>query len=265
MQITKNERLITIIETIKDHCEHKSFDHFYEDIKNFKKILLDEIPRVKDPKILEYFASVIDELEEALQPYVPNLTLFDQRFLLESEEQIRDHLVQHRAELIGRPKFNFSFNVKNEALEQEIAPANLPAFTPDALLHDLSDETLVYNVKEEEEIFIKDISSCDITIKGSTKALYLNGISNSKITIENCTGASLLNNLKNVDLTIKTHQFRMHESKSCNITLYSFTDPIIEDSEDLVFSALDGDNNKWDKIWDFSWIKNEDNPHYRLK
>ncbi|CAG8780198.1 17290_t:CDS:2, partial [Acaulospora morrowiae] len=102
-------------------------------------------------------------------------------------------------------------------------------------------------------------------------SVVISGPVGSSILIYDCERCLLL---------VGCHQFRMHTSKKMFIYLHVTSHPIIEDSHDIEFAPytlltpgldkmfeiakLDHSNNKYDKVEDFNWLKQQASPNWKI-
>ncbi|CAI2162166.1 12720_t:CDS:2 [Funneliformis geosporum] len=111
-------------------------------------------------------------------------------------------------------------------------------------------------------------------------AIHIKGLKDCVI-ISGPVGSSILiNDCENCVLVVACHQFRMHTSKQMNIYLHVTSYPIIEDCNiikfapytlsipglDKMFEAakLDPNNNKYNKVEDFNWLRQQASPNWNL-
>ena len=91
---------------------------------------------------------------------------------------------------------------------------------------------------------LSNLRNCvvDMTLATATgqpfAALYLKNIHDSLIICGHVNGAAHITNVTNSVVVIASRQFRMHESRNCNIYLHCGSHPIIEDCSELSFTPL---------------------------
>ncbi|KAF0392109.1 TBCC-domain-containing protein [Gigaspora margarita] len=109
-----------------------------------------------------------------------------------------------------------------------------------------------------------------IHIKGLKDTIIMSGPVRSSILIHDCERCVFL---------IGCHQFRMHTSRQMTIYLHTTSHPIIEDCNNILFAPytlsvpslgnmfeaakLDPTNNKYDKVEDFNWLRQQASPNWQ--
>jgi hypothetical protein len=90
-----------------------------------------------------------------------------------------------------------------------------------------------------------------------------------------------ITNMRDSVLVVACGQFRMHDSKAVDVYLHCGSRPIIEDCEGVRFAPLPsvyetegikgaekdgvgGNENHWDQVDDFKWLKSEPSPHWSV-
>lgn len=101
--------------------------------------------------------------------------------------------------------------------------------------------------------------------------LTLKNIDQSLIICGHVSGAAHLTNVTNSVIVVASRQFRMHESKACDVYLHASGRPIIEDCSGVRFAPLpdvylkDADRevtNLWREVDDFKWLRAEASPNW---
>jgi len=119
---------------------------------------------------------------------------------------------------------------------------------------------------------VVDMSSPTST-NHSLAGLTLKNISDSLIICGHVSGAAHLTNVRTSVIVVASRQFRMHESRSCDVYLLTSGRPIIEDCENVRFAPLPGlymreedhqVKNQWREVDDFKWLRNEPSPNWRV-
>lgn len=91
----------------------------------------------------------------------------------------------------------------------------------------------------------------------AVKSLSINGCKECRFTKGIIEQSSIIRNCKDCIFEIKSSQIRITGCVNCKFIVFCTTNPVIEDSKGLVFSKLnfneeDENNNKWNKVRDFS-------------
>ena len=101
--------------------------------------------------------------------------------------------------------------------------------------------------------------------------LTLKNIKESLIICGHVNGAAHLTNVSSSVVLVASRQFRMHESRNCDVYLLTTSRPIIEDCSSIHFAPLpnqyttDQDRqleNQWQQVDDFKWLKSESSPNW---
>lgn len=134
---------------------------------------------------------------------------------------------------------------------------------------------------------VSDMSNSIIKIdtKGNVpvpSALTLNTTVRSLVLAPDIRGAAHITGLRNSVLVLSCHQFRMHKSNHVDVYLYCNNRPIIEDCIDIKFAcipsvfqtaghdtgqavegSISSQQNMFDQVDDFKWLRNEASPNWR--
>ncbi|KAK5172722.1 uncharacterized protein LTR77_002842 [Saxophila tyrrhenica] len=103
--------------------------------------------------------------------------------------------------------------------------------------------------------------------------LTVKNVKQSLVVCGHVNGAAHLTNISNSVIVVASRQFRMHESRNCDIYLFTSSRPIIEDCQNIRFAPLpetykahehEGVENQWQNVDDFKWLKNEHSPHWNI-
>lgn len=101
--------------------------------------------------------------------------------------------------------------------------------------------------------------------------LTLKNINESLIICGHLNGAAHLTNVSKSVIVVASRQFRMHESRDCDVYLLTNSRPIIEDCARVRFAPLpeiymseeDAQiENQWQNVDDFKWLRSEPSPHW---
>jgi hypothetical protein len=126
---------------------------------------------------------------------------------------------------------------------------------------------------------LSNLQSCVVDMSSPTvtgqpfATLTLRNIDRSLIICGHVSGAVHLTNVANSVIVVASGQFRMHESKACDVYLHASGRPIIEDCTDVQFAPLpeiylkDADRkvtNQWQEVDDFKWLRAEPSPNWTI-
>ena len=104
-------------------------------------------------------------------------------------------------------------------------------------------------------------------------SLTLKNIKESLIVCGHVNGAAHLTNVSNSVIVVASQQFRMHESRNCDVYLLCASRPIIEDCSGIRFAPLpevymmekDWEiGSQWQEVQDFKWLKSEPSPNWSV-
>ena len=124
---------------------------------------------------------------------------------------------------------------------------------------------------------LSSLRRCVIDMSGPTASgqafagLTLKNISQSLIICGHVSGAAHLTKVTDSVVVVASRQFRMHESKGCDVYLHAAGRPIIEDCSGVRFAPLpetyttDADRavqNQWEAVDDFKWLKLDPSPNW---
>jgi hypothetical protein len=126
---------------------------------------------------------------------------------------------------------------------------------------------------------LSNLRSCIVDMSSPTAlgqpfaTLMLKNIDRSLIICGHVSGAAHLTNITNSIIVVASRQFRMHESKACDVYLHASGRPIIEDCTSVQFAPLpeiylkDTDRevtNQWKEVDDFKWLRAEASPNWTV-
>ena len=103
--------------------------------------------------------------------------------------------------------------------------------------------------------------------------ITLKNIKESLIICGHVNGAAHLTKVSNSIVVVASRQFRMHESRNCDVYLLTTSRPIIEDCSRIRFAPLpesylnEGDKqieNQWQNVDDFKWLRSDPSPNWSV-
>ncbi|KAF2717639.1 TBCC-domain-containing protein [Polychaeton citri CBS 116435] len=124
---------------------------------------------------------------------------------------------------------------------------------------------------------ISNLKRCVVDMSSPTSTgrpfaqLTLKNIKDSLIICGHVSGPAHITNVSNSIIVVASQQFRMHDSRNCDVYLLASSRPIIEDCEKLHFAPLPEHymtkidqqvDNHWEKVDDFKWLRTEPSPHW---
>ncbi|CAG8743574.1 12845_t:CDS:2, partial [Racocetra persica] len=139
--------------------------------------------------------------------------------------------------------------------------------------------------KSEEKVMdfqISNLDHCIVNLVSSNVvigAMHIKGLRDTIILAGPVRSSILIYDCERCVFLIGCHQFRMHTSRQMTIYLHTTSHPIIEDCHNILFAPytllipdlnnmfeaakLDQKNNKYDKVEDFNWLKQQASPNWR--
>ncbi|KAI1504017.1 tubulin binding cofactor C [Biscogniauxia marginata] len=123
------------------------------------------------------------------------------------------------------------------------------------------------------------LSRCvvDMTIPTSSgtpfAGLALKNIRNSLIIAGHVAGPAHITGIEDSVIVVAARQVRIHECKNVDVYLHCLSHPIIEDCSNMRFAPLPdlyasdsttADNNQWNQVDDFKWLKSEPSPNWSV-
>lgn len=152
-----------------------------------------------------------------------------------------------------------SISINNHANQHIILPASAAHATTSGTLSNL-------------QYCVVDMSS-PTAVGQPFATLTLKNIDRSLIICGHVSGAAHLTNVTNSVIVVASRQFRMHESKACDVYLHAAGRPIIEDCNSVRFAPLpeaylkEADReitNQWQEVDDFKWLRAEPSPNWSI-
>lgn len=195
------------------------------------------------------------------------------------------------------PKKKFAFSKANkkqnenikekkeneQKMIQETTKEKIESSETDLIIKDLNEFTKKYTkeeIKGKNNIIIEKISNCNIYLLYDFKACYINNCANCNIYLGCICGGTHITNCINSKIYLITHQLRIHETTKSNFYVLINSNPIIEHSKENVFhplkikyegfennvkvSGVDENNNKWNEVKDFQWLKKDKSPNFEV-
>ena len=302
MEIAKNETNInkesekfTIAENHKYYAETTGK---LKEINNMIQKLIDESKNLNDNEKranLDNITAKIKLYREQFYNVMEFLPNYDKLQYAKNYEEELNKVNKLKNTLFPKKKFSFSSKIKGKKKEENNTSPNnndnniLPSNNEenkidnetDLIIKDKKDEKI--KIREEDilnknNIIIENIFNCQIYILFNFKACYIKNIKNSQIFIGSVSGGSHITSSHNCQIYIITHQLRIHETFNSQFYVLINSNPIIENSKDNIFyplkikyfnfndnvrkARIDIDNNKWNLIQDFQWLKKEKSPNF---
>ncbi|CAG8577255.1 14233_t:CDS:2 [Dentiscutata erythropus] len=129
---------------------------------------------------------------------------------------------------------------------------------------------------------ISNLDHCIVNLVSSNVtigAIHIKRLKDTIIMASPVRSSILIYDCERCVFLIGCHQFRMHTSRQMTIYLHTTSHPIIEDCNNILFAPytlsipslgnmfeaakLDPINNKYDKVEDFNWLKQQASPNWQ--
>ena len=151
----------------------------------------------------------------------------------------------------------------------------------DLVIKDLNNSKKKYSeeeIKGKNNIIMENIKDCDIYLLYDFKACYINNCSKCNIFLGSISGGTHITPCAESKIYLMTHQLRIHQTTKTHFYVLINSNPIIEHSKENVFhplkikyneyennlkiSGIDENNNKWNQVQDFQWLKKDKSPNF---
>nr|CAG8452857.1 8317_t:CDS:2 [Entrophospora candida] len=245
----------------KEAIAYKFWHEFQEERSEIQNSIkeLSKKPKPSIPTLCENLLQRIDELEKKATDATTFLPAYDQR---QSHLQIKSLIEELNIQKsLLAPKSNFQTVVLNN---QENTYIDINSFSLNNKMVDFQFSNLNNCIIN---LLNSNITIGAINIKGLRNTIIMSGPVGSSILIYDCEKCIFL--------------FRMHTSKQISVYLHVTSNPIIEDCEKIQFGfyalttfpeldkmfetvKLDLKINKYDKVDDFNWLKQQASPNWKI-
>lgn len=149
-------------------------------------------------------------------------------------------------------------------------------------LRDKKNETFFFSEVEVRgcELSLQNLQNCCVYVHGTLSATYIFKLINCRIFMGPVEGAAHIEGVENSCLVIAAHQIRIHSSKSTDFYLRVRSQPIVEKTtavrfapysfrydeieKDLKDAKLDEENELWQKVNDFKWLRATQSPNWSI-
>ena len=198
-----------------------------------------------------------------------------------------------RNKLFPKKKFAFSkvnkkqneINKEKKELEKKADETNKKEINEisetDLVIKDLNECNKKYTkeeIKGKNNILMENIKDCTIYLLFDFKACYINNCSKCNIYLGSISGGTHITHCSESNIYLMTHQLRIHQTTKTHFYVLINSNPIIEYSKENVFhplkikydeyqnnlkvSGINENNNKWDQVQDFQWLKKDKSPNF---
>lgn len=242
---------------------------------------------------LEAITSKIKLYREEFYNVMEFLPGYDKLQYSKNYEEELEKVNNLRNKLFPKKKFAFSkankkqneINKEKKELEQkkeEIDKKEINEISEtDLVIKDLKDSNKKYTkeeIKGKNNILMENIKDCNIYLLYDFKACYINNCSKCNIYLGSISGGTHITNCTESNFYLMTHQLRIHQTTKTHFYVLINSNPIIENSKENVFhplkikyeeydnnlkiSGINENNNKWDQVQDFQWLKKDKSPNF---
>ena len=133
----------------------------------------------------------------------------------------------------------------------------------------------------EGEFLLSNLTGCTIELLGVMQTLRLSNLRGCTVRCGPTARSVMMDKCIDCTIHVASHQIRIHESQGTTFYLLCRSRPIIEDcsgvsfgpyqllsysgaEEDLQQAGLSQEENLWDQVQDFNWLRTDPSPHYSL-
>ncbi|KAE8637155.1 tubulin-folding cofactor C-like [Cucumis sativus] len=246
---------------------------------------------------LDGISTSISDLEKLVAESSYSLPSYEVRASLKSISELKQALDNLNSELL--PKKKFSFKNKATKKDQKSESKDPGLENADSMLmnkqqqasysardspgiRDKDGEILVKNFKGSDvgEFTISGLSSCEVKLIGSVRALFIHKLRNCKVYTGPVMGSILIDDVEECTFAMASHQIRIHNAKKSDFYLRVRSRPIIEDSssvrfapyrvsyegieEDLTDATLGVETGNWENVDDFRWLRAVPSPNWSI-
>eukprot|EP00898_Chlorokybus_atmophyticus_P008004 jgi/Chlat1/8204/Chrsp76S07641 len=149
----------------------------------------------------------------------------------------------------------------------------------------IRNETNITIVKNRSEIqgqdlTLSNLTDCTVYVCGQLAALFINKLTNCRVYCGPVSGAVLIEDVTDSVLVLASHQIRIHNTSWSDFYLRVRSRPIVEHTcavrfapyvyqyegveSDLAAAQLDGENELWQQVDDFRWLRAMQSPNWEV-
>ncbi|GAB2283390.1 hypothetical protein Dimus_017904 [Dionaea muscipula] len=236
----------------------------------------------------------IADLDKILAENSYHLPPYEVRASLKSISDLKESVEALSSQLFPKKKFSFknkgTASTPKESLQNLTKPERIGNPSLSSKLGGLigtgfrnrEGEVLAedFEGKEIGEFTVSDMGSCDVKLKGRSRAIFVHRLRSCKVYAGPVLGSILIEDVKDCVFVLASHQIRIHNAEKCDFYLRVRSRPIIEDShnvrfapyclqyngieEDLRESRLDEETGNWENVDDFKWLRAVQSPNWSV-
>lgn len=165
----------------------------------------------------------------------------------------------------AKPSREGHTSVKKEASSSKTAPGTNNNTSSICLsASDVQNGVLTLVDTAGKDITISNIEKARIELR-NIGALRVLELKDCQVDVEKIDGSFYVSSCTGCTFKSTSRQLRIHGTTRCKFTIDVRGDPIIENCSDVAFGQLgDAEGNKWDQVKDFSWLREERSPNWKL-
>jgi len=269
-----------------------------DSILNTLNNLNNTIPSLKLKSEFNNILSRINNLEKSVIAASIYLPPHDKETCSKQIKQLNEEF--NKRKVLLTPKSKFSFKSRNKIKKNTDVSNNIANSSselneekkeivnvPKNAIH-FSNKTNSYLTVQDlqnttKDIYLTDLESCVIdlvNIKFDIAILQMNKLKNCIVFVNPIKSSMIIDNCNNCYFDLACHQFRMHDSKNIDVYLHCGSHPIIEDCVGIRFSKyelpvnnmdelfkiadIDINNNQFNLVEDFKWLKQQKSPNWDI-
>ena len=242
----------------------ESLDEITSKIKLYREQFYNVMEFLPGYDKLQYSKNYDEELEKVNN--LKNKLFPKKKFAFSKANKKQNEIIKEKKEIVNKESIK-------EIKESET----------DLIIKDMNNITKKYEEKEikgKNNIIIENIINCNIYLLYDFKACYINNCQNCNIFLGCICGGAHITNCVNSKIYLITHQLRIHQTINSDFYTLTNSNPIIEHSKENVFhplkikyegfennlkkSGIDINNNNWNQVQDFQWLKKDKSPNFNV-
>ena len=121
-----------------------------------------------------------------------------------------------------------------------------------------------------KDVTIERLTRCKVTIESlqnrKPRSVRMRNLVECEIKATDIDGSAYVEGMRDTIAFIGSRQLRIHDATKCQFYCRVASGPIIEKCEGVEFAPLSPreEDNLWDKVEDFGWIKQEKSPNWSV-
>lgn len=262
-----------------------------------------KLPKTALKKTETQLLELVQRMQQLISFHSTTLSAYEMKRAQESIDKLRSELVEKRKSTAPK-KFAFKKKTapapttkKTETVkEEEKTPAAVESAPRDEgrSITGLNDVNILIDEHNsivnptslgakqlEGEFCLGDLTGCTVELLGSLQTLRLSNLRQCTVRCGPTARSVMMDKCVDCTIHVASHQIRIHESHGTTFYLLCRSRPIIEDctnvqfgcyhpldyaeaQQDLQRAGLSVEENLWDQIQDFNWLRTDPSPNYSL-